>query len=61
MMDLKKSDRRVVEGFRLPDDEPHNQNELQWLKFLRIIFGDNVPPPPMNAARALRTLHLDGV
>ena len=46
--------RRVVGGFRTPDDRPPTPNELAWLECLCTIVGDTDPPPSLVAVQALR-------
>jgi hypothetical protein len=47
--------RRVVEGFKLPDDRPElTENELAWIQILRAIVGDRDPPVTLPAVDALR-------
>jgi hypothetical protein len=59
-MTSSKIDKRVIEGFRLPNDGPASQNEMQWIQLLRLIFRDDVPPPQMGAARARQMLCFGG-
>lgn len=55
-MSEAKHDRRVVEGFRLPFDGPPTENELSWIKVLRLIFNEDVPAPNIKAAKAINTI-----
>ena len=51
---MKKHDRRVVEGFKLPSTGPITENEFAWVEMLRLIVGDDDPPPTSSSALALR-------
>ena len=46
--------RKVVEGFRVPDDRPPTWNELAWIEMLRVIAGDRDPSVTLAAIQALR-------
>ncbi|MEO7382357.1 MAG: hypothetical protein ABIV25_11535 [Paracoccaceae bacterium] len=47
-------DRRVIEGFRLPQDFPVTPNELHWVELLRAIMGEADLAPTVVSVQALR-------
>ena len=49
-----KDGRRVVEGFKLPSTGPITENEFAWIEMLRLVIGDDDPPPASGAALAFR-------
>jgi hypothetical protein len=50
-----RHDRRVVQGHKLPDDDPVlSENERSWLTFLRDLAGDRDPPVSLAGVDALR-------
>ena len=51
---MRKDDRRVVEGFKLPSTGPITANEFAWVEDLRGIVGDADPPPASAAIQAFR-------
>ena len=51
---MRKDDRRVVEGFKLPSTGPITANEFAWIEVLRLIVGDADPPPASAAIQAFR-------
>lgn len=51
---MMKHDRRVVEGFKLPSTGPITENEFAWVEMLRLVVGDDDPPPTSGAALAFR-------
>ena len=46
---MSKNDRRVVEGFKLPSTGPITDNEFAWVEMLRLVVGDDDPPPTSEA------------
>jgi hypothetical protein len=50
---MRKDERRVYEGFKLPSTAPIAMNERAWIDMLRCIVGDTVPPPSLEAVQAL--------
>ena len=46
---MMKHDRRVVEGFKLPSTGPITENEFAWVEMLRLVVGDDDPPPTSEA------------
>jgi hypothetical protein len=55
-MSRPDDDRRVVEGFRLPSQQPISKNELDWIEFLRLVSRDTDPPIMLARIQALRAL-----
>ncbi|WP_210526874.1 hypothetical protein [Rubellimicrobium arenae] len=53
------STRKIIEGFRVPDDRPPTENELARIEMLRAIVGDRDPPPTLAAVQALRRALMD--
>ncbi len=43
MTDLKR-----FQDFRVPFVHPPTENELAWIEFLRLMFGDSDPPPTLR-------------
>lgn len=50
------SDRRVVEGCKLPSADPITHDEMTWIEFLRIVYDDAVPAPTFDQVVLLRQL-----
>jgi hypothetical protein len=48
------TERRVVEGCKLPSTGPLTGNELAWIEFLRIVYADEVPAPNFDQVVSLR-------
>ena len=49
---MSRDDRRVVEGFKLPSTGRIIANEYAWIEMLRLVVGDDLPPPPSEAIQA---------
>ncbi len=50
------TDRRVVNGIKLPDDSPPTENELKWIEFLRIASNGTDPSPGFAAVQVLQLM-----
>lgn len=48
------SDRRIVDGVKLPDDSSLTENERAWLEFIRSIAAGRDPAPTLAACQALQ-------
>lgn len=48
------TERRVIEGCKLPSTDPLTVNELAWIEFLRIIYDGAVPAPTYDQIVELR-------
>ena len=51
---MRKDERRVYQGFKLPSTAPITMNERDWIDMLRSIVGDADPPPSLAGVQALR-------
>lgn len=45
---------KVVEGFRLPSDDPLTENEWAWVSFIRLASNETDPAPTLMRVQALR-------
>jgi hypothetical protein len=50
------TDRRVVDGVRLPDDSSLTENERAWVELLRSISAGQDPAPTLAPSQALQLL-----
>lgn len=50
---MTETDRKVIEGFKLPSDAPLTLNERAWIDMLRMVVGDADPKPTLPAVQAL--------
>lgn len=50
------TDKRVVEGCKLPSAGPLTVHELAWVEFLRIVYDDAVPTPNFDQVVLLRQM-----
>lgn len=50
------TERRVIEGCKLPSTDPLTGNELAWIEFLRIAYADQVPAPNFDQVVQLRQI-----
>jgi hypothetical protein len=41
-------------GFKLPTERPVTENEMDWIRLIRVITDDRDPAPGLNMAQALR-------
>jgi hypothetical protein len=48
------TDRRVVDGVRLPDDGRLTENEKAWIEFIRLLSQGSDPMPTLRSVQALR-------
>ncbi len=51
------TNRRVVNGFKLPDDSPPTENELKWIEFIRIASNGTDPSPDLASVQALQLIY----
>ncbi len=45
---------RQAGSFKLPDERPVTMNEMEWLRFIRMITDDRDPAPSLRMVQALR-------
>lgn len=50
------TEKRVVEGCKLPLAGPITHDELAWIEFLRIVYDDAVPAPDFDQVVLLRQM-----
>lgn len=50
------TERRVIEGCKLPSTDPLTVTELAWIEFLRIVYDGAVPAPTYDQIVQLRRL-----
>jgi hypothetical protein len=50
------TEKRVVEGYKLPSDSPLTGHELAWIEFLRINYDDVLPAPNFDQVVMLRQM-----
>lgn len=50
------TDRKRFQEFRVPALHPPTENELAWIEFLRLIFGDCDPPPTLRLVQGVHRL-----
>lgn len=41
-------------GFKLPTERPVTENEMDWIRLIRVITDGRDPAPGLNMAQALR-------
>lgn len=50
------TDGKHFQNFRVPSVHPPTVNELAWIEFLRLMFGDSDPPPTLRLVQWVRRL-----
>ena len=50
------TDKRIVEGCKLPSAGPITNDEMTWIEFLRIVYDDTLPAPTFDHVVLLRQL-----
>jgi hypothetical protein len=50
------TDKRVVEGCKLPSAGPITHDEMTWIEFLRMVYDDAVPAPTFHQVVLLRQM-----
>ena len=50
------TDRKRFQDFCVPSVHPPTENELAWIEFLRLMFGDSDPPPTLRLVQRVRRL-----
>ncbi len=52
------TEKRVVEGCKLPSAGPISDDEWTWIEFFRIVYDDAVPAPNFDQVVLLRQMDM---
>jgi hypothetical protein len=50
------TDKRVIDGVKLPDDGSLTRNEKVWIEIIRLLSNGTDPAPPFGTVQVVRKL-----